>query len=223
MNRTGRLRIGRRAVLAAAVAALVPGCSGAPARPRSRNEPAASSVPAVSSVDVIAAGWHTEINLSAVDVSGPLAVLLPAFPGGGELVFGWGLREYYMAAPPGSGNLMSALLPGPAVMLVIPVRSSLEETFAGAEIFPLGVSAAGLDRLCAFLWAALEKGPDGRPRPLGPGPYPGSLFYASGETYSLGRTCNTFTAEALEAAGLPVRAEGVVTAHQLTDQLRAGA
>jgi hypothetical protein len=45
---------------------------------------------------------------------------------------------------------------------------------------------------------------------IAPGPYPESAFYASSGTYSLDYTCNTWTATALKAAGLPIQASGVV-------------
>jgi hypothetical protein len=45
------------------------------------------------------------------------------------------------------------------------------------------------------------------------------VFYAATGTYDLSHTCNTWTAEALRAAGAPVSAAGVVFAGQLLDQL----
>ena len=60
---------------------------------------------------------------------------------------------------------------------------------------------------------------EGPPRRIGAGPYPQSVFYASTGTYNLAHTCNTWTAEALRVAGLPVNAAGVVFAGQVLDQL----
>jgi hypothetical protein len=56
---------------------------------------------------------------------------------------------------------------------------------------------------------------------VGTGPYPQSVFYASAGTYNLSHTCNTWTAEALRVAGLPVNAAGVVFAGQVLGQLPA--
>jgi hypothetical protein len=211
----------RRALLAAALAstvpALLPGCAWAPVRPYK------GGAAPISSVDVIAAVWHTEIGVAAADIHGPLTVLVADFAAARELVFGWGQRDYYMAGHPGSGDLLGAAFPSTAVMLVIPVPTSPTDTFPGAGIFPLGISRPGLENLSDYLWGYLEKGPDGRPIRLAPGPFPGSVFYASGVTYDLGRTCNTFTAEGLHVAGVPVHASGVILAHQVTDQLRSGA
>jgi hypothetical protein len=50
---------------------------------------------------------------------------------------------------------------------------------------------------------------------LAEGPYPGSEFYASPATYDAFYTCNTFAAEALGAAGLPIASGGVIFAEQV--------
>jgi Protein of unknown function (DUF2459) len=211
--------IGRRALRAQALASMVPalllGCGWTPVRPYE------GGAAPVSRGDVIAAAWHTEIGVAAADIDGPLTVLVSDFPGARELVFGWGQREYYMAGHPGSGDLVGAAFPSAAVMLIIPVTTSPTDTFRGAEIVPVGISRPGLDRLSDYLWGYLEKGPDGRPIRVAPGPFPGSAFYASGATYHIARTCNTFTAEGLRVAGVRVHASGVILAHQVTDQLRS--
>ena len=55
-------------------------------------------------VYVVSGGWHTELGLPLAEISGPLVVLKPDFPGARYLVFGWGARDYYMASnPPVSG------------------------------------------------------------------------------------------------------------------------
>jgi len=81
------------------------------------------------------------------------------------------------------------------------------------------VSREGIERLWEFLWNYLLPGKEGPPRRIGSGPYPQSVFYASTGTYNLSHTCNTWTAEALRVAGLPVSAAGVVFAAQILDQL----
>lgn len=193
---------------------LLAGCSWTPvtqdAAPSSRNEV----------IYVIAGGWHTELSLPVPVISGPLAALKPAFPRARYLVFGWGARDYYMARDPGFGELLRATLPGPAVMLVIPLEIPPERFFGAANVFAVRVSQDGVERLSQFLWDHLGRGSEGNPAPLGTGPYPQSVFYASTGTYSLANTCNTWTAEALQVAGLPVSAVGVAFADQVLDQLR---
>ena len=170
---------------------------------------------------MIAAGWHTEIALSINTVQEPLRAVAPDFPGAQYLSFGWGERNYYMARAPTAGDAMSALFPGPAVLLVTPLYSPPRESRANARVFELGLTTAGLDRLSSYLWAAFDKSGDGTPRRLAAGPAPGSAFYAATGTYSASYTCNTWTAEGLRVGGVPVTPAGVVFVDQLTDQLRS--
>jgi len=171
---------------------------------------------------LIAAGWHTEIALPITAIQDPLRAVTPDFPGGQYLSFGWGERNYYMARAPTAGDAMSALFPGPAVLLVTPLYRAPRDSRANAQVFELGLSTAGLDRLSNYLWAAFEKSGDGSLRRLAAGPQPGSVFYAATGTYSATYTCNTWTAEGLRVGGMPVTPAGVVFVSELTDQLRTG-
>jgi hypothetical protein len=122
---------------------------------------------------------------------------------------------------PGLGDLLRAAAPGSSVMLIIPLERAPKDFFgSGSSVFAIPVSPDGLERLSTFLWGYMEKDQQGLPRRVGDGPYAGSSFYASVGTYSLANTCNTWTAEALRVAGLPVSTAGVVFAHQVVDQLR---
>jgi uncharacterized protein (TIGR02117 family) len=169
---------------------------------------------------LIVGGWHTELGIGSQLISGPVATLKSSFPNAKYLVFGWGARDYYMAQNPGINELLQAVVPGPAVMLVVPLEVS-PEIFAGtAETFTVPISRDGVQRLSEFLWNDLDKNHDGPPRRIGPGPFPHSAFYASSKTYDLTHTCNTWTATALRVAGLPVSETGVVFAGQVLDQVR---
>jgi uncharacterized protein (TIGR02117 family) len=180
----------------------------------------APPAPRSYSLYVIAGGWHTELALPLVSINPPLTTLMGRFPGAKYLVFGWGARGFYMEPHPDFADLMRAAAPGPAVMLVIPLAIS-PAAFAGpANTIGVAVSPAGAARLSQLLWGDLLPDRVPRPRELGPGPEPGSAFFAATGTYDLSHTCNTWTAEALRAAGVPVSAEGVVFADQLLDQLR---
>ena len=191
------------------------GCASPPVPPY------AGHAARLATVYVISQGWHTEIGLPARAMTGSLAALKRASPDSRFFVFGWGQRDYYMAQNPGLGDLLKASVPGPAVMLIIPLSIPPPEFFtADASVFTIRVSQDGLDRLSQFLWRYLEKDPDHVPHRLGNGPYPGSSFYTSSGTYSLANTCNTWTAEALRISGLPISPAGVVFAHQVVDQVR---
>ena len=184
-------------------------------------EPYAGQAPRLQTLYLIASGWHTEIGIPADTLPGSLASLRNESPAARYFVFGWGERDYYMARNPGLGDLLEAATPAPSVMLVIPLERSPSEFFTtGSNVFAIAVSQEGVDRLSQFLWIGLEKDPQQLPRRVGDGPYPGSSFYASSGTYSLGNTCNTWTAEALRVTGLSVSPTGVVFAHQVVNQVR---
>lgn len=169
---------------------------------------------------VIAGGWHTELALPVGLIRGPLASLTHGFAGAPYAIFGWGARGYYMARNPGLGDLLRAARPGPAVMLVIPLWVSPVQYVGAGNAVALRVSQGGLEGLLRFVWGSLAKDRNGAPYQAGAGPYPHSVFYAAAGDYDLGHTCNTWTALALHAAGLPVTAAGVVFAGQLLSQLR---
>jgi hypothetical protein len=130
-----------------------------------------------------------------------------------------GARDYYMARNPGIGDILRALAPGPAVVLVIPLQIPPEAFFGSSNTVLIHVSRDGIERLSELLWNYLSPDKEGAPRRIGTGPYPQSIFYASTGTYNLSHTCNAWTAEALRVAGLPVSAAGVVFAAQILDQL----
>lgn len=207
-----------RGIAGAVLAAVVVLVASAAVRAQS-GPPSTSAAPIVY---VIAGGWHTELDLPRASIDAPLAALTLRFPGARSLVFGWGARGYYMARHPGFEDLMRAATPGPAVVLVIPLAMS-PAAFAGpANVVALAISSDGAARLSQFLWNDLVGGRDRIPRDVGAGPDPQSVFFAAAGSYDLSHTCNTWTAEALHAAGLPVTAAGVVFSGQLLDQLRGG-
>lgn len=170
-------------------------------------------------VYVIDGGWHTEIALPRDEIDGGLARLKAEYHAAPYLIFGWGARDFYMARNPGLGDLLRAAVPGPAVMLVTPTGVPPTAYLGPGNVWTLAVSYTGAARLSQFLWDSLAKGVDGAPLRTGAGPYPQSVFYAARGAYDASDTCNTWTAEALHAAGLPVSVSGVVLAGQVIDQI----
>ena len=195
---------GRRKVVAA-TAAMLAGCALPPPAPCA----AAPDGPVAWVVDH---GWHTEIALRAEDLTFPLARLRALFPGAVTFGFGFGKRSYVLAEAGELAELLLGPLPGPGVIQVKGLRVPPPQAWPGRAIaLPLG--DAGLAALMAFLWDSIA--PEAAGLPL-----QGSLFLAAARDYTLGFTCNTWTAAALQRAGLPVRAEGVVLARAVLAQLR---
>lgn len=170
-------------------------------------------------VYLTAEGWHTGLVLRAADIGGPLRIVRQAFRGAKYLWFGWGQRAYYMARHPTVWDALRALFPGPAVVYVIPLPDSPTTAQIGGHVFRLGVTPSGFSRLTDYIAASFERSAAGELRWAGPGFWPGSAFFASSKIYDATNTCNTWTAEALTAAGLPVRAAGVMFASQVVVQV----
>lgn len=115
-------------------------------------------------------------------------------------------------------EMLSALLPSNSALLVTALRVPPEAAFPDKTV-ELGVSRAGLTRLVGFIREDVETDSGGNPILLGPGPYPGSVFWAGRRTYDAFFTCNSWTAAGLRAAGLPFRGNALF-ADQVMDQAR---
>jgi hypothetical protein len=118
-----------------------------------------------------------------------------------------------MAAHPGSGDAVAALFHSPSALFVQRLATANELSGLDESIHWVCADREELWRADRYIEASLYRR-DGKPVDLGPGPLPESRFYASGGHYSAAQTCNTWTVAALQYAGLPVRAGGVIFAGQ---------
>ena len=196
---------------------LLAACSTAPARLAQR--PGAQ--PAVKStvIYVVRRKWHVDIAFAAADLQPPLASLRADFPAARYLSFGFGDRHYLLDKDRGFGGMLAALWPGPGLMLVTGLATTLQVAFGEANVIEIPVTAAQAAGAQAFIWKSLSA-KDGAIAPLLAGPYDGSLYYASSEGYSAVHTCNTWAAQSLHAAQLSVQSVGVEFAFQLWRQAR---
>ena len=207
----------RQALLGLALA--LAGCATRPPPP----PPAAAGGP-TTLVHVVGRGWHTDIALPAAGLHPALAGLAEGFPGARHLVFGFGDRAFLLGREETPLAMLRALLPGRGAILLTALATAPEAAFGPEDVVPLPLSAPEFARLQAFIAGSLDRGgteAGGRLRPFAEGPYPGSVFLASGMTYAATYTCNTWTAEALAMAGLPLRVPGVVLARQVMLRARA--
>lgn len=207
--------LGVLALAGLALAGLV--LAGCATRPPPRDLTAG---PPTETIFLIERGWHTDIGLQATQIPDPLGQLRMTFPGVHALLIGFGERAYLLHREHDVADMLAALIPGPGALLVTALTTSPEAAFPTGDVVELHVSAHGLARMTDFITGSFERTSAGALRPIADGPYPGSLFYASTTTYSGTYTCNTWTAEALQTAGLPVHAAGVVFAGGVADQAR---
>jgi hypothetical protein len=222
------------ALLAAAV---MPGCAA-----KSRLEPpprlsAMADFPPTT-LYVARRRWHVDVGLNAGAVREPLAGVLRALPGARFAFFGFGDRRYLLSKNRDAPVLLAALWPGPALLLVTGLSEPPDQAFGRDQVIELPMTSEQSRELQAFLWRSIDTGPathatdgttregegttrDGTAVPYADGPYPGSVYFAAGARYSALHTCITWAAEALRAAGFPVRSRLTVLAGQLWRQVLA--
>jgi hypothetical protein len=121
----------------------------------------------------------------------------------------------------GVGDALGALLPSPGLILITALNTSPSQAFGAAHVVALPVTRAGFASIGAYIWNSLATENGRLPPPYGEGPYAGSVFYASSVTYDAFDTCNTWTATALRAGGLPFSPAGTLFASQVMQQARA--
>ena len=169
---------------------------------------------------VIRRSWHTDIGFNAADLPQAFATVRTTLPSARYLLFGFGDRHYLVNKGRHFGAMLGAIWPGPGVMLVTGLGSTPEEAFGEHAVVRLILNSVQRRSLEAFIWNTLATRNDVA-HFLGPGPYDGSAYYASTVQYSGVNTCNTWTASALKAAGLPVSSFGVEFSGQVWRQVRA--
>ncbi len=163
-------------------------------------------------------GWHIDVGFARADLQPPLSSLAEEFPGMRYLFFGFGDRQYLAAKNHNAPVLLAALWPGRGMMLVTGLSSAPQEAFGASHVAALAVTSQQLGGAQAFIWNSLDR--QAGAHSWARGPYEGSLYFAAAPRYSALHTCNTWAAEALKAAALPVHSAGVVFAGQLWGQVR---
>jgi Protein of unknown function (DUF2459) len=168
---------------------------------------------------VVRRGWHTDIGFNAGDIPAPLAAVRSQLPHAHYLLFGFGDEHYLVNHGPSLGGLAGAIWPGPGLVLVTGLTGTPEQAFGDEGVIRLLLSADQARRLEEFVLKTLASTND-VPKVRAAGPYDESYYYFSTLRYSGLHTCNTWTAEALKAAGLAVHSVGVEFAGQVWRQVR---
>lgn len=169
---------------------------------------------------VLDSGWHTGLILSRTELGPTLTRLLQPAREAHYLMFGWGNRKFYMAPSPTLGMDIEALFPSKSTVLVESCENPPRACYTSAvKLHTVTITESGLERLDGYLADSLQTDAKDGLQALGPGPDAGSEFYASGLSYDAFHTCNTWTAEALYAAGVQINYHGVIFADQLWRQL----
>jgi uncharacterized protein (TIGR02117 family) len=139
-----------------------------------------------------------------------LAAVTARFAGYERLEFGWGDEGFYTRVPTTKEltawlALRALLRPGnPSVLHVVGLAVHPQAAYPNASMVALTLGEGGFGRLATMLDATFTRGGrDGTIDELGPGLYGPSLFFRAVGNFHLFRVCNHWTADLLDAAGVP--------------------
>jgi len=196
---------------------------GAPARPPAAAVPPPGPTPGepVFAVYVIPQGFHTGIAIRRADIPAALIPEAGDFPAAVYLEMGWGDWNFYQAVEPGLFTLLGAVfVPSASVLHVVGVEGALDERFPAMERRRLNLGARQFAALAAFLHESFLRNDEPRAAAIGPGLRRNSLFYPATGAFHAFNNCNTWVAQALEAAGLPIGRPLPFTADALMERVR---
>jgi hypothetical protein len=134
------------------------------------------------------------------------------------VLFGFGDRHYLLHQ--NGSTMLSALWPGPGLVLATAIGRPLDEAFDAEDVVRIRITRSGMVALQDFLTHTLTVAAGALLEADASGPYADSRYYESTQRYSAVYTCNTWAADALRSAGLPVRANGVAFAGALWRQVK---
>jgi hypothetical protein len=176
-----------------------------------------SSAQAAEIIYVVRRGWHIDVGFAVGSLEPPLRSLAAQIPGARYVFFGFGDQHYLLAKNRNGPVLLGALWPGKGMILATAVASSPRAAFGEQHVIALSVTVSQSRNAQAFVGRSLN---NDSIQPYAQGPYEGSLYFAATPKYSAFHTCNTWVAEALKAAPLPIHSAGVIFAGQLWGQVR---
>ncbi len=158
-----------------------------------------------NSIYLVRHGWHTSLavkrcEISTVDWPESLAVGNANF-----IEVGWGDEDYLCSGFLNPLVLVKAgCLPSRSAIHVAGFRKSPGVFFKESQIIEFKVSPCQMRKLCRFIRESYARDRKNCPIYLGSALYGcGGIYRASGHYY-VPKTCNIWTAKALEAAGIPV-------------------
>jgi uncharacterized protein (TIGR02117 family) len=179
-----------------------------------------AATPSCKSIFIAHDSWHAAIVLSKNDIAPAELPESADFPGADFIEFSWGDQDYF--PDPHSGfiaAIKAALWSSGSVIHLVGFSGALEQVYRGAEIIELRLSLGAFNRLLESLSKTFLRTQGSSRAPAASGLFPNSRFYPATPKFSLLRTCNTWVAEVLESAGVPVSPRMVFTAGNLASQL----
>ena len=157
-------------------------------------------------------GFHTDLAVprAALEArAGPLAEAVRGLPPGDWILIGWGDAKFYVDQNPIGDRLPDGarafFRPGNAsVVMLDPAQRHPRDLVSPDRRRSLRLSPAGFESMAAHVESSLDLS-DGRARIAAARAGDDARFFASREPFWIGRLCNHWSTDVLNAAGLPVR------------------
>lgn len=166
-------------------------------------------------------GWHTGLLIEKHLTDTVLTGLLADFPRARYLNISWGDRKFFMAD---QGTvilaLRAAILPTQSVMHVDGYTHLPKGYFQRRHMLKIDLSYQRFRSMLTYIKKGFARDDAGKLIRLRSDTLAMSGFYLSNITYWGTRTCNVWTAKALQKAGLPVKPFIALTARNLMNQVR---
>ena len=214
--RLSRIKRSVEAILIVVLTGYLPACS---ARVAQR---AFTTDPTTAHIFVIHDQWHSAILLRTANLSLGSLPEVRDFPGADYLEFSWGDREYFPHPDPGIGlTLKAAFWSSGSTIHVVGVHGTPTTAYPNAEIITIAMTESELQRLVQFISKTFVRSSPQSASEARPGLSENARFYLAHGRFSILRTCNTWVAEGLQAARLPVNPSWVITAATLGRRVRS--
>jgi len=155
-------------------------------------------------------GWHSDLAVPTAEIEargGALALAARATSSGPWMLIGWGDARFYEAATSATSRIpdgVSALIGGRPTVLHLEGAAGPPDASWGEYIRPITLSRPGLEALLVRAESSLAHDATGAPIMAPIHRVPNEAFFISTERFSLAHLCNHWTAQLLNAAGLPV-------------------
>ncbi len=175
----------------------------------------------VKPVWLVSHGWHVGLAMRRADVPTATWPESAQFGDVRYLEVGWGDGDFYPLARGTSGlALKAAFFSTSSVLHVTGFDRPVTEIFAGAPLVEIALSTGGFDALSRFIHEAYARNDHGEVVKVAPALYGRGAFYKALGHYHVLANSNTWTAEALRAAGCPVTPIWALTAGNVLWQAR---
>lgn len=172
---------------------------------------------------VVGHDWHTGIVIKADDISDSLKPKHPLFPQGRYLEIGWGDKDFYQNSGPDIDfylAIKAALWPTESVLHINSFDELPEKYYYLSNLIKFKISKDDFENLYKFIFNTFARDSVGDELWAGKGHYRNSQFFLGAEKYYFPKTCNVWTAQAINKAGFSISPYRFQTAESLIEYIR---